>query len=61
MDGNAAASSMTGILSIATEVLQWFITSAGNILNFMTSNPIILLFVIVALIFMVVGLVRKFI
>lgn len=56
-----ATSSVTGILGIATEVLQWFITSATAVINFMTSNPIILLFVIVALIFMVVGLVRKFI
>lgn len=58
---NAATSSMSGILGIATEVLTWFIQSATAVLNFMTSNPIILLFVIVALIFMVVGLVRKFI
>ena len=58
---SAATSSMTGILGIATEVLTWFISSATAVLNFMTSNPIILLFVIVALIFMVVGLVRKFI
>lgn len=52
---------MSGILSLATEVLTWMLTSAGSILTFMTSNPIILLFVIVALVFMAVGLVRKFI
>jgi hypothetical protein len=58
---DATASSMTGVLEIATEVLTWMLTSAGSILTFMTSNPIILLFVIVALVFIAVGLVRKFI
>ena len=57
----ATTSSMSGVLEIATEVLTWMLTSAGSILNFMTSNPIILLFVIVALVFIAVGLVRKFI
>lgn len=60
MEG-ATASSMGGVLEIATQVLTWMLTSAVSILNFMTSNPIILLFVIVALVFIAVGLVRKFI
>ena len=55
------ATTMTGVLSLATEVLTWMLTAAGSILTFMTTNPIILLFVIVALVFMAVGLVRKFI
>ena len=55
------ATTMTGVLSLATEVLTWMLTSAGSILTFMTTNPIILLFVIVALVFIAVGLVRKFI
>lgn len=55
------ATTMTGVLSLATDVLTWMLTSAGSILTFMTTNPIILLFVIVALVFIAVGLVRKFI
>lgn len=36
------ATTLTGLLSSATEVVTWFITQMGAYLNFITQNPLIL-------------------
>lgn len=39
----ATPSTMSSILTTATEVLEWFTTSMASILTFITSNPVVLL------------------
>ena len=52
----AAASTLTGILSAATELLTWFITSMGSLLTFITSNPAILLLFLIMIVGSAVGM-----
>lgn len=47
----ADASSFSGILDMATELLTWAITSMGQIVTFITEHPLMTMF----LIFTIVG------
>jgi len=43
MDGTT----ITGLLNLATELVTWLVTTMGSYLNFITSNPIILIMFVV--------------
>lgn len=43
------ASSITGILSLAGEMVTWFVTQMGVYLKFVTDNPIVLVFLLLTL------------
>ena len=47
----ADATSFSGILQMATELLAWAVTSMGEIVDFITSHPIMTVF----LVFTIVG------
>lgn len=53
--GETTASTVDGLLKIGTDLLAWLITSMGKVINFMTSNPIILLMMVITLVGLVVG------
>lgn len=53
MDGDA--STVSGLLDIATELLTWLITSMGSLLTFVTSHPIILMMMVITLVGLVAG------
>lgn len=50
------ASSLAGLLEAATQMFQWFITSMGSLITFITSNPIILVMFLILLSGAVVGM-----
>lgn len=41
------ASTLSGLLELATQVVTWLVTTMGSYLNFITNNPIILLMAII--------------
>ncbi len=47
--GGGSNNSMSSILSLATELLTWLITSMTSLLTFISSNPIILVFFIMTI------------
>lgn len=49
------AGTVDGLLKIGTDLLTWLITSMGKVIEFMTSNPIILLMMVITLVGLVVG------
>lgn len=51
--------SLQDILSMATELLQWVITSMGSILTFITQNPVILIFLIITIVGFAVGFLMR--
>lgn len=52
----ADASSVDGLLSMATKVVTWIVTTMGSYLTFITDNPIILLMALVMLCGLGVGM-----
>lgn len=52
----ADASSLSGILEMATELLTWAITSMGSIVEFVSQHPLMTIF----LIFTIVGFAAGF-
>lgn len=48
--------SLSQILEAATSLLTWFITSMGNILNFVTDNPVVLMMFLILLVGSAVGM-----
>ncbi len=52
----AEAGTISGLLKMATELLTWLITSMGSVITFITSNPIILIMLLVSLCGLVVGM-----
>lgn len=50
------ASTMSGLLSMGTEVVTWLVTQMGAYLNFITENPIILLGAIIMIAGLGVGM-----
>lgn len=48
--GSADSGSLTSILSAATQLLGWFITSMGDVLGFITSNPVVLLMFLILMV-----------
>lgn len=55
MLGLLGASTVTGLLDIATSLLTWLITSMTAVITFMTGHPIILLMMVITLVGLVVG------
>lgn len=51
----ADGSSIAGLLSMAGEMVTWFITQMGAILDFCTANPIILVFLLLTLVGAAIG------
>lgn len=49
------ASTVSGLLSLATELLTWLISSMGDLITFITGQPIILMMMIITLVGLVVG------
>ncbi|AXF52339.1 MAG: hypothetical protein [Inoviridae sp.] len=47
--GTPASGSLTAILSAATELVTWIITTMGSYLNFVTSNPVVLMMFLILL------------
>lgn len=45
----ADTSTVGGLLSLASEVVTWFITTMGAYLNFITENPVILIMFLILL------------
>lgn len=54
--GAGSANSLSSILSMATELITWLITQMGAILNFITSNPLILSMFIITIAGLAVGM-----
>ena len=55
MNLTATASTVSGLLSMATELLTWLITSMTSLITFITDNPIILMMMLITLVGLVVG------
>ena len=51
----ADASTMGGLLDMATELLTWLISSMGSLVTFITSNPLILTMMVITLVVLVAG------
>ena len=49
------ASTVSGLLSLATELLTWLIDSMGDLITFITGQPIILMMMVISLAGLVVG------
>lgn len=56
MSGSASSGSLSSILSSATEMLTWFITSMGSILNFIIDNPVCLMLFLILIVGSAVGM-----
>lgn len=56
---SSTPSSMSGILTTATEVLTWLITSMTSVLTFITSNPVVLVVFMVFLSGAAVGMLMR--
>ena len=50
------ASTMGGLLKLATEVVTWLVTTMGSYLQFITDNPIILMMAIIMIAGLGVGM-----
>lgn len=57
--GGNDASTLSGILSMGTELMTWVITQMGALLTFITSNPVILVYFIIAIVGFAVGLLMR--
>lgn len=53
---STGGASITEILKLATEMLTWFITSMGSLVNFIFGNPAILFWFLVGIVGAVVGM-----
>lgn len=51
--------SLTAILEAATSLLTWFITSMGNVLGFVTDNPVVLMMFLILLVGSAVGMLMR--
>lgn len=47
----AAAVTIETLLTNATSILKWLITSAGSIIDFMLANPLVMVFIGISLAF----------
>lgn len=54
--GGTDSSSLSAILSAATELATWIITTIGSFLTFITSNPVILVLFLMMLVSFAVGI-----
>lgn len=51
-----SSSSVSQLLSLATEMFTWFITQMGSLVTFITTNPIILVMFLILLCGSVIGM-----
>lgn len=56
-----AADSIDGLLEFATKMVTWLITTMTSFVGFITSNPLILWFIMPVIISFGVGLILRFI
>lgn len=59
LSSGGSSSSLSGILSSATEMLTWFITSMGSLLTFIFANPVILVMFLIVLSGSAVGMLMR--
>lgn len=52
----ANASTMSGLLSLATELVTWLVTTMGSYLSFITDNPVILIMFVIMIAGLGVGM-----
>lgn len=57
--GSTSSGSLTAILEAATQLLTWFVTSMGSFLNFVTSNPVVLMMFLILLVGSAVGMLMR--
>lgn len=56
---SSSSGSLSAILQAATELLTWFVTSMGSFLNFVTSNPVVLMMFLILLVGSAVGMLMR--
>lgn len=56
---SGSTGSLSDILSAATEMLTWFVTSMGSILTFITGHPIVLVMFLILLCGAAVGMLMR--
>lgn len=54
--GGGSASDLSSILSAATSLVTWIITTIGSFLSFITENPVILVLFLMMLVSFAVGI-----
>ncbi|MCI8416120.1 MAG: hypothetical protein HFI33_01250 [Lachnospiraceae bacterium] len=57
--GGGGTGAMDNILSVATDVLAWFITSMGTLIKFITDNPVVLVLFMIFLVGSAVGMLMR--
>lgn len=57
--GSSGNTSMSNVLSMATELMTWVITQMSSILTFITSNTLILVFFIMTICGFAVGMLMR--
>lgn len=50
LTGSSSSGSLADLLSAATTLLEWFITSMGKVLNFIVTNPVCLMMFLILLV-----------
>ena len=58
-DTPAAASTLSGLTSTATEVLTWLLSGATKVYEFMIANPLCLLYIGISLAFIAIAVIRR--
>lgn len=56
LSSGTTSASITEILKMATEMFTWFISSMGNLVNFIFSNPAILIMFLILICGSVIGM-----
>lgn len=59
LSGGGDAGSLSGLLSNATTMLTWFLTSMKSLLDFIIANPICLMMFLILLCGSVVGMLMR--
>lgn len=59
LSSGGGAASIGDILKLGTEMLTWFITSMGALVNFIFSNPAILFWFLIGMVGAVVGMLMR--
>lgn len=59
LSGGGDASTISGILKMATEIVTWLITTMTAYLTFVTSNPVILIMALIMLAGLGVGMLMR--
>lgn len=54
--GGSTSAGITDILKLATEMFTWFLSSMGDLVNFIFANPAILFWFLVAIVGAVLGM-----